>query len=174
LKEKRKGKKEMSNVNNMNNVRKGKMGTNVMIETEGQRTIMNVTNETSVVVPTERERDPVRCRVTATINNTKVVRTWYDHEKGKRINRVKTAGSRGYKNAKRGTVYAAQERGAYVVKTYGKEREGKGIHLHRRGMGVGRAVRLTELEKGGRKRRTVSDATKDAHNGCRRKKQRRI
>ena len=120
------------------------------------------------------DREPVRCRVTASINNTKVVRTWYDQEKGKRRNRVKTAGSRGYKNAKRGTVYAAQERGAYVVKTYGKEREGKGIHLQRRGMGVGRAVRLTELEKGGRKIVTVSDATKDAHNGCRRKKQRRI
>lgn len=120
---------------------------------------------------------PVRCRVTCTMNNTKVVRTWYDPEKGKRVNLVKTAGSRGYQNAKRGTVYAAQEVRADVAKTYLAGKQGsrtKGIHVLRRGMGRGRAVVLNELAKGGLKILTVSDASKDAHNGCRRKKQRRV
>jgi ribosomal protein S11 len=123
---------------------------------------------------TQKGNDPVRCRVTCTMNNTKVVRTWYDAEKGKRVNRVKTAGCRGYQNAKRGTVYAAQEVMAEVAKSYLAENRPNGIHVLRRGMGRGRAVVLNELAKGGRKILTVSDATKDAHNGCRRKKQRRV
>jgi len=44
-------------------------------------------------------------------------------------------------------------------------------------MGRGRAVVLNELSKftpRGLKILTVSDATKDAHNGCRRKKKRRV
>jgi ribosomal protein S11 len=131
----------------------------------------------------KQENDsPVRCRVTSSINNTKVVRTWYDQEKGQRVNRVKTAGSLGYQNAKRGTVYAAQEVVAKVAKEYldgfqklGKEPKGR--HVLRRGMGRGRAVVLNELSKFasfGLKILTVSDATKDAHNGCRRKKKRRV
>jgi len=131
----------------------------------------------------KQEQDSsVRCRVTSTMNNTKVVRTWYDQEKGKRVNRVKTAGSLGYQNAKRGTVYAAQEVVADVAQKYldGFQKSGKqpkGRHLLRRGIGRGRAVVLNELSKfapQGLKILTVSDATKDAHNGCRRKKKRRV
>jgi small subunit ribosomal protein S11 len=111
------------------------------------------------------------------MNNTKVVRTWYDADKGKRVNLVKTAGSRGYQNAKRGTVYAAQEVMAEVAKRYlasMKNGTGNGVNVLRRGMGRGRGVVLTELSKAGLKILTVSDATKDPHNGCRRKKQRRV
>jgi ribosomal protein S11 len=130
----------------------------------------------------QENESPMRCRVTSTMNNTKVVRTWYDSDKGKRVNRVKTAGSLGYKNAKRGTVYAAQEVIADVAKTYlesyrSRGKEPKGRHVLRRGMGRGRAVVLNELSKftpRGLKILTVSDATKDAHNGCRRKKKRRV
>lgn len=121
-----------------------------------------------------KKQTPVRCRVTSTMNNTKVVRTWYDTKKGKRVNLVKTAGSIGYNNAKRGTVYAAQEVRGEVAKAYGVENRPNRIHVLRRGIGRGRAVALKELEKGGFKILTVSDATKDAHNGCRRKKQRRV
>jgi ribosomal protein S11 len=125
----------------------------------------------------------VRCRVTCTRNNTKVVRTWYDQEKGNRVNRVKTAGARGYPNAKRGTVYAAQEvmadvgkslRGRESKRTKGQTPSTPGVHVLRRGMGRGRRVVLTELAKAGVKVLTVSDATKDPHNGCRRKKARRV
>jgi len=119
----------------------------------------------------------VRCRVTCSMNNTKVVRSWYDSEKGKRVNRVKTAGARGYQNAKRGTVYAAQEVMGDVAKRFrerGKGSTTQGMHVIRRGMGRGRGVVLTELAKAGVKVLTVSDATKDPHNGCRRKKARRV
>lgn len=118
-----------------------------------------------------------RCRVIASSNNTKVVRRWYDEREKRHKIASKTAGERGYKNAKRGTVYAAQETAAYIVKMYGsrgKVRDGKGIHVRRYGMGQGRAGALSELEKGTWVIRSVSDGTKDPHNGCRRKKKRRI
>jgi small subunit ribosomal protein S11 len=55
-----------------------------------------------------------------------------------------------------------------------KNGTGNGVNVLRRGMGRGRGVVLTELSKAGLKILTVSDATKDPHNGCRRKKQRRV
>lgn len=123
-----------------------------------------------------KEEGTGRRRVTCTMNNTKAVRTWYDKEEGKRVNRVKTAGSRGYKNAKRGTGYAGQEVVGEVAREYRGKKKG-GRNVVRRGMGRGRGVVLTErgkYEGRGRKVRTVSDGTKDAHNGCIRKKKRRV
>lgn len=119
------------------------------------------------------------CLVSSSPNNTKVVRTWYDEEKGKRVNQVKTAGMRGFQNTKRGSAYAAQEVRAAAAKAYAEKRrkgeEGKpGVHVRRRGMGRGRVNARTELKKAGLEILTVSDATKDPHNGCRRKKKRRI
>jgi len=119
----------------------------------------------------------VSCRVRSTVNNTKVVRTWYDQEKGRRVNVVKTGGRRGFVNSKRGSVYAAQEVRAQAGKAYRERWSGKsqpGVHVCRRGMGRGRIQALNELKKVGVEILTVSDATKDAHNGCRRKKKRRI
>lgn len=122
-------------------------------------------------------RKVVTCRVTTGMNNTKVVMTWYDKDKGKRVNRVKTVGERGYKNTKRGSFYGAQEMRAKVGEEY-QEKWGRGqapgVHVMRRGMGRVRVQVLNELKKAGRQIMTVSDATKDPHNGCRRKKQRRI
>jgi ribosomal protein S11 len=142
-----------------------------------------------------RSRTAVTCRVTSTSNNTKAVMTWYTSKPTstlplpggvtgstkniKRISLIKTAGSMGYNNAKRGTVYAAQEVIAKLSKLY-FEKENKqgniqtGIHLKLRGMGRSRSVVSSELTKAGFTRLTVSDATKDAHNGCRRKAKRRI
>jgi ribosomal protein S11 len=131
----------------------------------------------------EKASKVVTCRVTSSVNNTKVVFTWYDSEKGRRVNRVKTAGGRGFLNSKRGSVYAAQEVRAQAGKAYLEERgnpsrsspgKSRGVHVLRRGMGRGRIQALNELKKAGVERLTVSDATKDAHNGCRRKKKRRI
>lgn len=123
-------------------------------------------------------RTGVRCRVRSTVNNTKVVRTWYDEEKGRRVNLVKTGGRRGFVNSKRGSVYAAQEVRGSAGKAYMERWGGKGtqpgVHVLRRGMGRGRVQALNELKKYGVEILTVSDATKDPHNGCRRKKQRRI
>jgi len=119
----------------------------------------------------------VTCRVRSTVNNTKVVRTWYDEDKGRRVNLVKTAGMRGFVNSKRSSVYAAQEVRANAGKTYMERWSGKavpGVHVLRRGMGRGRIQALNELKKLGLERLTVSDATKDPHNGCRRKKRRRV
>lgn len=119
----------------------------------------------------------VRCRVRSTVNNTKVVRSWYDEEKGRRVNLVKTGGRRGFVNSKRGSVYAAQEVRGQAGKTYLERWGGKtapGVHVLRRGMGRGRVQALNELKKVGVEILTVSDGTKDGHNGCRRKKQRRV
>lgn len=128
------------------------------------------------------KRSRVRCRVSSTPNNTKVVRSWFDEKKGRRVNRVKTAGGRGYKNTKRGSTLAAQEVRADAGKAYLEKREkagesrGKGPRRHRtrRGMGRGRIQAMNELEKRGFQIATVSDMTKNPHNGCRRKKARRI
>jgi small subunit ribosomal protein S11 len=121
----------------------------------------------------------VRCRVRSSVNNTKVVRTWYDQTKGRRVNRVKTAGMRGFMNSKRGSVYAGQEVRASAGKAYVEAQsqggwKPAGVHVLRRGMGRVRTQALNELKKAGLEILTVSDATKDPHNGCRRKKKRRI
>jgi small subunit ribosomal protein S11 len=116
-------------------------------------------------------------RVRSTVNNTKVVRTWYDGKEGRRRNEVTTAGQRGFVNTKRSTVYAAQETRLRAGKRYLDRWEGggqPGVHVRRRGMGRGRVQALTQLKKRGVEILTVSDATKDPHNGCRRKKRRRI
>ena len=129
------------------------------------------------------KKNRVRGRVSSSPNNTKVVRSWYDPKTKRRVNRVKTAGERGYGNTKRGSTLAAQE----VRRSAGKEcrerREkarGKARktpprrHRSMRGMGRGRIQAIPYLEKSGRKIVTVSDMTKNPHNGCRRKKKRRI
>jgi len=129
------------------------------------------------------KRNRVRGRVSSSPNNTKVVRTWYDRKKNRRVNRVKTAGSRGYANTKRGSSLAAQEVRRSAGKECREKREkarGKPRktpprrHRSRRGMGRGRIQAIPYLEKSGRKITTVSDMTKNPHNGCRRKKKRRI
>lgn len=127
------------------------------------------------------ERRPVVWRrVTSTVNNTKVVVTWYEEKTGRRVNQVTTAGKRGFVNTKRSSVYAAQEVRARAAKAYLEAWAGRGtssqpgVHVLRRGMGRGRVQALTELKKAGVEILTVSDATKDPHNGCRRKKVRRI
>jgi small subunit ribosomal protein S11 len=124
----------------------------------------------------EKASKVVRCRVTSTVNNTKVGFTWYDGEKGRRVHLGKTAGGRGFANAKRGSLYAAQEVRAQAGKAYLEARGPKprGVHVLRRGRGRGRTQALNELKKLGVEILTVSDATKDPHNGCRRKKKRRI
>ena len=128
--------------------------------------------------PKRRRKTVVRCRVTSGVNNTKVVRTGYEKETGRRVNRVRTAGKRGYVNTKRGSRYAAQEVRAQAGKVYqerwGKDGKKVGLHVRRRGMGKGRIQALSEFKKAGRVIQTVSDATKDPHNGCRRKKRRRL
>lgn len=125
-----------------------------------------VSNETSA---------RLNVHVTSTINNTKAVRTWWNNEKKKIENRVKTGGNRGYKNTQRGSVHAAEElRNRVVKECKEKKRIDKEVHVYREGIGRGRSMVVEERRKGGRKVRSVSDATKQAHNGCRRKKVRRV
>jgi len=128
---------------------------------------------------TGRGQPVVTRRVRSTVNNTKVITSWYETKLGRRVNEVTTAGHRGFVNTKRSTVYAAQETRARAGKRY-RDRWTSGglgqpgVHVRRRGMGRGRVQALTQLKKLGVEILTVSDATKDPHNGCRRKKRRRI
>lgn len=116
----------------------------------------------------------VHCLVTSSPNNTKVVRTWRDPQTYRRVNRVYTAGSRGYKNTKRGSTLAAQEVRLQAGKAFLELGKGSDLHRRRRGIGRGRVQAITEFESRGIHLVTVSDVTKNPHNGCRRKKSRRI
>lgn len=98
-----------------------------------------------------------------------------------RQNVVKSAGNRGYKSVRhRGTDYAARKvvgRARKLCKRARKrERPGKdrrGVHLRREGTGKGSKARRKRVKEHKRKLMSVSDRTREAHNGCKGKKARR-
>lgn len=96
-----------------------------------------------------------------------------------RQNVVRSAGNRGYKSVRhRGTDYAARKvvgRARKLCKRSRKqEMAGKvGVHLRREGTGKGSKARRKRVKEHKRKLRSVSDKTREAHNGCKGKKARR-
>jgi small subunit ribosomal protein S11 len=84
-----------------------------------------------------------------------------------------SAGSNGFKGARKSTPYAAQvsaESAAEKAKVYGLER----VHVYVKGVGSGREQSIRGLVSSGLDLLTISDITPIPHNGCRKKKQRRI
>ncbi|MEK7672501.1 MAG: 30S ribosomal protein S11 [Patescibacteria group bacterium] len=84
-----------------------------------------------------------------------------------------SSGSSGFKGARKATPYAAQisaENAAEKAKVYGLEK----IHVFITGVGSGREQSIRGLIAKGLDLLSISDLTPMPHNGCRKKKARRI
>lgn len=84
-----------------------------------------------------------------------------------------SAGSSGFKGARKSTPYAAQvaaEKAAEKAKVYGLER----IHVYVKGVGSGRDQAIRGLVASGLNLISINDITPIPHNGCRKRKQRRV
>ena len=84
-----------------------------------------------------------------------------------------SAGSSGFKGARKATPYAAQisaENAAEKAKVYGLER----VHVYVKGVGSGREQAIRGLSAKDIGILSITDLTPIPHNGCRKKKQRRV
>ncbi len=84
-----------------------------------------------------------------------------------------TAGASGFKGARKATPYAAQvaaENAAEKAKVFGLEK----VHIFVKGVGSGREQAIRGLVSAGIDIITINDVTPIPHNGCRKKKQRRV
>lgn len=84
-----------------------------------------------------------------------------------------SAGGSGFKGARKSTPYAAQvsaENAAEKAKVFGLER----VHVYIKGVGAGREQALRGLTAKGLDLLSISDVTPIPHNGCRKKKARRV
>lgn len=84
-----------------------------------------------------------------------------------------SSGASGFKGARKATPYAAQvsaENAAEKAKVYGLEE----VHVFVKGVGSGREQAIRGLSAKGLNILTISDVTPIPHNGCRKKKQRRV
>lgn len=84
-----------------------------------------------------------------------------------------SSGSNGFKGARKSTPYAAQvsaEAAAGKAKVYGLER----VHVYIKGVGGGREQAIRGLVSSGLDIISLNDVTPLPHNGCRKKKARRV
>jgi len=107
--------------------------------------------------------------IQASYNNTVVTLT----ESNGNVIAWSSAGSSGFKGARKATPYAAQisaENAAEKAAPYGLER----VHVHVKGVGTGREQAIRGLVAAGINIVSINDVTPVPHNGCRKKKQRRV
>ncbi len=107
--------------------------------------------------------------IQASYNNTIVTLT----EENGDVLAWSSSGSNGFKGARKATPYAAQvaaENAAEKAKPYGLEK----IHVFVKGVGTGREQAIRGLTSAGLDLISITDITPIPHNGCRRKKQRRV
>lgn len=118
----------------------------------------------------KRKHVPVgNAHIHASYNNTIVTLT----EPGGDVISWASAGSSGFKGARKATPYAAQvsaENAAEKAKVFGLEK----IHVHVKGIGSGREQAIRGLVASGLDIVSINDVTPIPHNGCRKKKQRRV
>lgn len=84
-----------------------------------------------------------------------------------------SSGASGFKGARKATPYAAQvsaENAAEKAKVYGLDR----VHVYVKGVGSGREQSIRGLVSSGINIISINDLTPIPHNGCRKKKQRRV
>lgn len=106
--------------------------------------------------------------IQASYNNTIITLT---DDKGNVLS-WSSAGSNGFKGARKATPYAAQisaEAAVEKVKVYGLER----VHVYVKGVGSGREQAIRGLVAAGLNLISITDVTPIPHNGCRKKKVRR-
>lgn len=107
--------------------------------------------------------------IQASYNNTVVTLT----EPNGNVIAWSSAGSSGFKGARKATPYAAQisaENAAEKAAPYGLER----VHVHVKGVGTGREQAIRGLVAAGINIVSINDVTPIPHNGCRKKKKRRV
>jgi small subunit ribosomal protein S11 len=107
--------------------------------------------------------------IKATYNNTLVTIT----EPNGDVLVWTSSGSSGFKGTRKATPYAAQvaaENASEKAKVYGLEK----VHVFIKGVGAGREQAVRGLHSSGLDILSISDTTPIPHNGCRKKKSRRI
>lgn len=107
--------------------------------------------------------------IQASYNNTIVTLT----EPNGNVIAWSSAGASGFKGARKATPYAAQisaENAAEKASKYGLER----VHVYVKGVGTGREQAIRGLVSSGINIISINDITPIPHNGCRKKKQRRM
>lgn len=107
--------------------------------------------------------------IKATYNNTLVTITELNGD----VIAWTTAGGSGFKGTRKATPYAAQvaaEKAAEKAKSFGMER----INIFIQGVGSGREQAIRGLHSGGLNIESLTDKTPVPHNGCRKKKRRRV
>lgn len=85
----------------------------------------------------------------------------------------KSAGSEGFKNARRGTNFAGQQAAIATAKK-AIDLGIKKVRVKVKGLGPGRKASVKGLELGGLNVSSVTDVTPVPHNGCRPRKVRRL
>ncbi len=107
--------------------------------------------------------------VQASFNNTIITLT----EPSGNVISWSSAGASGFKGARKATPYAAQvaaENAAEKAKVFGLEK----IHVFVKGVGTGREQAIRGLVASGLDLISINDVTAMPHNGCRKKKARRV
>ena len=107
--------------------------------------------------------------IQASFNNTIITIT----EKNGDVISWSSAGSNGFKGARKSTPYAAQvsaENAAEKAKLYGLER----VNVFVKGVGSGREQAIRGIISKGIDIIAINDITPIPHNGCRKKKTRRV
>lgn len=107
--------------------------------------------------------------IQATFNNTIVTVT---DLKGNALS-WSSAGSLGFKGAKKSTPFAAQSTAETAV-TKALDMGLKDVHVYVKGPGVGRESAIRSLGTLGLRVKTITDITPIPHNGCRPRKSRRV
>lgn len=110
-----------------------------------------------------------RIYVTATFNNTLVALTDPDGN----VLSAATAGSAGYKGARRATPFAATKTVTMVLEAV-QAFETRELEVYLKGAGSGREAALRALKNSGMKLSLIADVTPLPHNGVRSKKKRRV
>lgn len=107
--------------------------------------------------------------VQSTLNNTIITLT---NLKGN-VLYWSSAGSTGFKNARKSTSYAAQA-AAEKVSKYCNLNNIKKVHVKLKGLGYGKESSLKGFQMNGLIIQKIEDVTAIAHNGCRLPKKRRM
>ena len=107
--------------------------------------------------------------IQATFNNTIVTIT---DLKGNALSWC-SAGSLGFRGAKKSTPYAAQTT-AETATTRARDYGLQAVNVYVKGPGVGRESAIRSLGNLGLKVKTIKDITPIPHNGCRPRKSRRV
>ena len=118
---------------------------------------------------TSNTKNNLRIYISSTLNNTILTLT----DQNGKVKAWKSAGSAGFKGARRATSYAAQQAGELLAqKTLSLNSRVVTVHL--KGFGPGRDASIKGLKIGGLQIVKIEDRTSVPHNGCRPPKKRRF